>query len=154
MIVSSTDRRPERELNFRFYEPADREQVVAVFKKQNLDSHLPLPGEDPACAIGVVGERNGEIKYAFFLRSTYELHLVADPDEENQAYAIRRLGALTEGAAMQAGVELKKLKFSYPVDAIAFVPKEMPEMVSFMKDLLGFIDEPDVSHLLVKRLGS
>jgi hypothetical protein len=153
-IVSSEDRRSERSLAFRFYKPEDREQVVTLFKKQNLNVHLPLPGEDPAAAIGIVAERNGEIKYAFFLRSTYELHLVADPDEENQAYAIRRLGALTEGAAMQAGVELAKLKFAVPTDAIAFVPKEMPDMREYMKTHLGFIDEPDVSYLLTKRLGS
>jgi hypothetical protein len=155
LIASSTDHRPEREFTFRFYEPADREQVVALFEKQGLKVHLPLPSEDPACAIGFVAEKDGEIKYAFFLRSTYELHLVADPAEPLQTYAIRRLGALAEGAAMELGVEMKKVKFAYPVDAVAFVPRALSNMVSYMRDNLGFIDEAtDQFHMLVKRLGS
>lgn len=154
MIASSTDHRPEREFTFRFYEPTDRDRVIALFKKQGLKVHLPLPGDDPACAIGFVAEKDGEIKYAFFLRSTYELHLVADPAEPLQTYAIRRLGALAEGAAMELGVEMKKVKFAYPVDAVAFVPKSLPRMVEYMKGSLGFIDEAtDAFHMLVKRLG-
>ena len=155
LLVSSTDHRPEREWTFRFYEEKDREQVVALFKKQNLNVYLPIPKEDPAVAVGMVAERDGKIRYALFPRMTYEVHLVADPDEKMQPYAIRRLTAMTEGAAMELGAEMNKVRFPYPTDAIAFVPNEMPDMIEFCKSHLGFIDEAvDRFKMLVKRLGS
>ena len=142
-------------MSFRFYRPEDKEAVIAIFKRQGLKVHLPLPEDDAATAIGVVGEEDGEVKLAFFLRSTYELHLVAAPDEPNLAFKLRRLGAITEGAAMELGVELAKVKFAVPNDVIAFVPKGMSGMVDYMKRHLGFIDEAtDEFDFVVKRLGS
>ena len=152
-IVSIVDQRPERNRTFRFYRPEDKDAVLEVFKRQGLKVALPLPGEDAATAIGVVAEEDGVIKEAIFFRTTYELHLVAD--NHTTPYTIRRMGAIAEGAAMQAGVELAKLRFSVPNDVIAFVPKAMPRMIDFMRQYLGFIDEAtDEFHMLVKRIGS
>lgn len=143
----SRDRRPEREMNFRLYEHYDRDAVVKIFKSQGLDVHLPLPLEsdgargDPATAITLVGEEDGVVKMALILRATLECHFVVGPEEDVSAAKLRRISHLAEGAAMQMGVELKKLKFPVFTDVIAFVPRTMQNMVKCLKDHLGFIDE-------------
>lgn len=140
------DRRPEREMLFRLYEPKDRETVIRIFESQGLKVRLPIPLDekgigDPAAAVALVGEENGVVKMALILRATLEGHYVVAPDEELSAAKLRRISAIAEGVAMGLGVELKKLKYPIFTDVIAFVPRAMQNMVKCLKDHLGFVDE-------------
>lgn len=142
-----------REWQFRFYRPEDKEAVTEIFKRQNLKVRLPLPGDDLAVAVGIVGLREGVVKMALFSRLTVEEHLVVAPEEPNQSYAIRRASQITEGALMQLSVELAKLKFPIIVDGTAYVPKYMPDMIEYLRNHLGFVDEGDEFVRLYKKVG-
>jgi hypothetical protein len=142
-----------REWQFRLYRPEDKDAVVAIFAKQGLKVRLPLPDEDAAVAVGIVGLRNGVVKMALFSRATVEEHLVIDPDEPGQSYAIKRAAQITEGAIMQLSVELAKLKFPIFVDGTAYVPKSLPNMIEYLREHLGFVDEGEEFVRLYKKVG-
>ncbi len=136
----------------RLFRESDREKIRAVFAKQQLNVHLPLPGEDPAVAVAVVLETPGEEPMALILRLTCEACLVVSPDATHAAHKVRRLQAHAEGALMNLSKQLRELHFGAVEDGIALVDESKPRMQELMAHL-GFRPEQGAFRLYYRRAG-
>lgn len=143
----------------RLYHPSDLEAVKRIFSEQNLDVFLPVPYDrttgqgDPAVNVALVSEENGEVRRALIARVGIEAHWITASDDI-QSYTLNRLASMSEGAALENGRELFRLGFPVPTTVRARVPKRMVQMLEYMRDRLGFIDESTEFVGLNKRLGA
>jgi hypothetical protein len=143
----------------RLYEPRDLDAIKKIFRRQNLPVYLPVPfdhaiGEgDPSVVAAFVSEESGEVQRALIVRAEVELHYITDPENTSVA-EVTRMGHMAEGAVMELGVELSRLKFPVLTHARARVPKSMGKMISYMQQHHGFAMETDAFVGLFKKIGS
>ncbi len=141
-------------LKYRLYEAYDEPALRELFSRQEFPApvDLPIPKRDPAVAFGMVLEEDGRLIAAIIPRVSLELHLVIDPDEPAAAKKMLELAKRTEGGVMLLSQEAKKLQLPQFTDAIAFVPRDNPRMLSLM-DALGFTRDTDKFQSFWKPVG-
>ncbi len=140
-------------MKIRLFKPSDGPALKEIFKRQNVNADLPIPGEDPSVLVAVVGEEDGKPVSAIILRLTAEAHLVIDPDIEQVPTKIIQLRNITEGAALALAEKLRQVQLGSIDDIVAFVPTDMDRMGVLMK-YLGFHEEPSEFRAYWRKLGT
>ena len=130
----------------RHYKPEDEAQIRALYAKQGLDVHLPLPGKDPACLGMLVWEENGVIERAEAARLTVETQIVTDPDAPvGEARKLLTLSHCMQGFLLARAKDFENLKMGSLRDVMIEVPTSMLRMHDLVK-MLGFeaeLEAPD-----------
>lgn len=140
-------------MKIRLFKPSDGPALKEIFKRQNVNADLPIPGEDPSVLVALVGEENNKPVSAIILRLTAEAHLVIDSDIEQAPTKIMQLRNMTEGAALALGEKLRQVQLGSLDDIIAFVPADM-ERMSVLMQYLGFSEEPPGFKPFWRKLGT
>lgn len=136
--------------NYRFQ---DNDQIKKLFESQGLEVDLPLPSNDPSCAVGVVLERDGKISAALIGRVSMEAHLVIAPDTPGQVRIVQRLKDYAEGVTLSLSERMAQFGFPQITDISLCVPGYFTRLQKMLKDQFGFEFVPEGFIEMYKPLG-